>query len=66
MGKVEVGERYEQQNILIEYISISDSVGEVGGEEEVVKNQAVISISYQVWENMSGCFGITRRKKTFF
>ena len=35
--------------------------GRGGGEEEVVKNQAVISISYQVWENMSGCFGITEK-----
>ena len=30
-----------------------------GGDEEVVKNQAVISISYQVWENILGYFPIT-------
>ena len=32
--------------------------GRGGGEEEVVKNQAVISISYQVWENFLGYFPI--------
>ena len=37
--------------------------GRGGGEEEVVKNQAVISISYQVWENVLGYF---RLHRTFF
>ena len=59
------GAIWKTKNILIECYGIVVLYyhfwlgGRGGGEEEVVKNQAVISISYQVWENILGYFPIT-------